>query len=364
MKATAACAIAMLAFIGTARFADAADIHVYSTGAPAMAAKAVAENFAVATGHRLTFTVAQPATIESDLDAGAKADVVILPSPVVAMLGGTGALRAGSAVDLARVGIGVVVRNGARPPDISNVAAIRKLLLQARSIVYPDPTSGGGSAGRAIAHMIDEMGLTETVRPKLTRTSAIGGGVALVAGGNVEVGFAYKQRAELGLAERAKELGEPAMRYVEFKRFLVVPVHLYGNIVHGDFGPGGLYGRPFAALAAFDPFAYGCEQLFRPVAQGLLDDGVGLVLAEFGPERAKHRQQDLGLHARLVQEGYLGIHEIVVDDAAHSVLTNERRWSVAFVIARIRRGYSVGAAGNPMGGLSQARANKYGCTCC
>jgi len=71
MKATGACAIAMLAFIGTARLAGAADIHVYSTGAPAMAAKEVAENFAKTTGHRLTFTVGQPATIESDLDAGA-----------------------------------------------------------------------------------------------------------------------------------------------------------------------------------------------------------------------------------------------------------------------------------------------------
>jgi len=189
MKATGACAIAMLAFIGTARLAGAADIHVYSTGAPAMAAKTVAEDFAKATGHQLTFTVGQPAIIESDLDAGAKADVVILPSPVVAMLGGTGALRAGSAVDLARVGIGVVVRTGASAPDISDAAAIRKLLLNARSIVYPDPTSGGGSAGRAIAHMIEEMGLTETIRPKLTRASAIGGGVALVAGGNVEVGL-------------------------------------------------------------------------------------------------------------------------------------------------------------------------------
>jgi molybdate transport system substrate-binding protein len=188
MKATGACAIAMLAFIA-ARFAAAADINVYSTGAPAEAAKAVAENFAKDTGHRLTFTVGQPATIESDLDAGAKADVIIVPAPVAAMLGGTGALRTGSAVDLARVGIGVVVRAGARTPDISSTAAIRQMLLDARSIVYPDPTSGGGSAGRAIARMIEQMGLTETVRPKLTRTSAIGGGVALVAGGNVEVGL-------------------------------------------------------------------------------------------------------------------------------------------------------------------------------
>jgi molybdate transport system substrate-binding protein len=182
-------AIAVLFVAGIARVADAAEIHVYSTGAPAEAAKAVAEGFARATGHQVTFTVGQPAIIESDLDTGANADVVILPAPVVTMLKATGALRADGAVELARVGIGVVVRSGARAPDISNPAAIRKMLVEAHSVVYPDPTSGGGTAGRAIARMIDQMGLTETIRPKLTRASAIGGGVALVAGGNVEVGM-------------------------------------------------------------------------------------------------------------------------------------------------------------------------------
>jgi molybdate transport system substrate-binding protein len=221
--ATGACAIAMLAFIATARLAGAADIHVYSTGAPAMAAKAVAESFAKDTGHRLTFTVGQPATIESDLDAGAKADVVIVPSPVVAMLNGTGALRAGSAVDLARVGIGVVVRTGASAPDIANAAAIRKLLLDARSIVYPDPTSGGGSAGRAIAHMIEEMGLTETIRPKLTRASAIGGGVALVAGGNAEVGlFNISEILPIQGVQLVGPLPEELQNYIVFSAAIPV----------------------------------------------------------------------------------------------------------------------------------------------
>src|ERR1700726_3249932 len=96
--ATGVRAIAMLAFIAVARFADAAEIRVYSTGAPAEAAKSVAASFAIATGHHLTFTVGQPATIESDLAAGDKADVVILPAPVVAMMNNSGAWRAGSAV--------------------------------------------------------------------------------------------------------------------------------------------------------------------------------------------------------------------------------------------------------------------------
>jgi hypothetical protein len=115
-----------------------------------------------------------------------------------------------------------------------------------------------------------------------------------------------------------------------------------------DLAEDALDGRPFAPRAALDAIANCGEQLLRPIAQGLLYEGVSLVLAQFGSQCTKHRHQDLGLHARLVQEGYLRVHEIVVDDAAHSVLTNQRRKSGAFVIARIRRGDSVAVAANPM----------------
>ncbi len=183
------CTLTMLTFAGTPDFADAADIRVFSTGAPAVAAKIIATDFSAQAGHQLTFTVGQPAMIAAKLAAGEQADVVILPAPVVAKLSRSHILRAESAVDLARVGIGVVVRDGMNRPDISDTAAIRQLLLDAHSIVYPDPGTGGGSAGRAIARMIDRMGITDAVKPKLTLKSAIGGGVDLVAGGKAEVGL-------------------------------------------------------------------------------------------------------------------------------------------------------------------------------
>jgi molybdate transport system substrate-binding protein len=88
------------------------------------------------------------------------------------------------------VGGGGVVGADARPPDIADVAAIRQLLSNAHSIAYPDPAeTGGGSTGLAVARMIEKLGMTGTVQPKLTVKSAIGGGVALVASGQVEVGF-------------------------------------------------------------------------------------------------------------------------------------------------------------------------------
>jgi molybdate transport system substrate-binding protein len=64
------------------------------------------------------------------------------------------------------------------------------LLRDAQSIVYPDPAeAGGGSTGLVIARMIERLGLTDTVRPKLTVKPAISGGVDLVASGKVEVGL-------------------------------------------------------------------------------------------------------------------------------------------------------------------------------
>jgi molybdate transport system substrate-binding protein len=183
-------ALTAFVFIFAASFANAAEIRVLSSGAPAAAAKAIGAEFAGRTGHHLSFMVAQPAVIQAHLGSGEKADVVILPSPVVTMLTGTGVLTAGSSVDVARVGIGIVVRAGAAKPDISDVDAFRRLLRNAHSIVYPDPSeAGGGSTGLAIARMIDRLGLTETVRPKLNVKSAIGGGVALVASGAVEIGI-------------------------------------------------------------------------------------------------------------------------------------------------------------------------------
>ena len=162
---------------------------MFSTGAPAVAAKTIGTAFSAQSGHQLSFTVAQPAVLQGKLAAGDKPDIVILPAPAIATLNGSGALRARSGADLARVGIGVVVRDGAPRPDISSPAAVRKMLLEARTVVYPDPRSGGGSAGRAIEAMIERMSLTEIVKPKLALKAAIGGGVALVADGTADVGL-------------------------------------------------------------------------------------------------------------------------------------------------------------------------------
>jgi len=178
-------AIALVASVGRS---PAADIRVFSSGAPAEAEKVIAETFARQSGHHVLFTVAPPGAIQAKLAAGEKPDILVLPSQGIDALDKAGALRVGSRLDLARVGIGVIVRQGAPLPDISTAEAVRKLLLDARAIAYPDPASGGQLAP-ALARMFRELGVEDAVKTKAILRNAIDGGADLVASGEAAVGF-------------------------------------------------------------------------------------------------------------------------------------------------------------------------------
>ena len=167
--------------------ATAADISVFSSGAPAEVEKVLAAQFTRESGHRVVFTVANPAIIQQELSGGEAPDIVILPAPIIDSLVKTGMLRP-AGVDLARVGVGLVVRDGAPLPDISTADGVRTTLLRARSIVIPDP-AGGGQTGAALARMMTQLGIADAVKPKVTLMQAIAGGVDLVAKGEIELGM-------------------------------------------------------------------------------------------------------------------------------------------------------------------------------
>jgi molybdate transport system substrate-binding protein len=165
----------------------AAEIRVYSGGAPQAALILFSAEFEQATGHKLAFTFGVVGAIREKLAAGEKADLILLPVPMIDAMDKAAALRPESRTVLARVGIGVVVRQGAALPNISGPEPVRKTLLDARSIAYPDPkvTPSGAHLTRVLA----QLGITEAVRSKTTLRNAIDGGVALIANGDVEVGM-------------------------------------------------------------------------------------------------------------------------------------------------------------------------------
>jgi molybdate transport system substrate-binding protein len=95
-----------------------------------------------------------------------------------------GKVVSGSRVDLMKSGVGVAVRAGASKPDIRSAEALRKTLIDARSIAYST-----GPSGVYVAKLFERMGIAEQVKSKVM-TAKTGERVGtLVARGEAEIGF-------------------------------------------------------------------------------------------------------------------------------------------------------------------------------
>jgi molybdate transport system substrate-binding protein len=183
-----AIAVVVVSSGGAVASAVAADIQVFTSGAPSAVQKRLAPAFMKATGHNVVITAATLNEIRKQIAGDARPDVVVLPRAALMPFEKKGALRPGSLIDLARVGIGLVVKEGAPVPDISTVDALKKTLLSAKSIAHPDP-KGGGFTGAHIDRMFERLGIADAVRPKVVLGYAFTGGVANIAKGVAELGL-------------------------------------------------------------------------------------------------------------------------------------------------------------------------------
>ncbi len=165
---------------------EAAEIRVFAGGAPQETLEALAPQFEKQTGHRVKFTFAHVSIIQKKLAAGERAEVILLPVPLMAKAEKVIGLRSEGRSVLARIGIGVVVREGGARPDISTVDAVRRMLLEARAIAVPQP---GGLTGSHLMRMMTKLGIADAVRPKLRHKPAIDRGADLIGAGEADVGL-------------------------------------------------------------------------------------------------------------------------------------------------------------------------------
>jgi len=95
-----------------------------------------------------------------------------------------GKLVKGSRVDLARSQIGAAVRKGTPKPDISTVEALKKTLLEAKSIAY----SASASGTYLSTELFPKLGVAEQMKVTAKRIMSERVG-AVVARGDAELGF-------------------------------------------------------------------------------------------------------------------------------------------------------------------------------
>lgn len=118
------------------------------------------------------------------IEDGEAFDLAVLVGSQLDRLIAAGRLDGASRTDLMRSGIGFAVRKGARRPDVSTVEAVKRTLLEAKSINYLKE----GASTVHIERLIREWGLVEALEPKTVRTT--GETVSeSVAAGEVELGL-------------------------------------------------------------------------------------------------------------------------------------------------------------------------------
>ena len=130
-------------------------------------------------------------SIPNRLKRGEIVDIVIVSEPVLRRFINEGLVLAEGHEILARSTIGMAVRAGAPKPDISSIDALRRTLLQAKSIGYSASVSGQ----YLTTELYQRLGIAEQV---LGKSRLVGGGErvgAVLARGEVEIGF--QQMSEL-----------------------------------------------------------------------------------------------------------------------------------------------------------------------
>lgn len=178
-----------------------------------MATKAVlaelAPSYEARTSERVTVESVGGVDAKKRVEAGETFDAVVLSSEAIDDLLRAGHLVAGSKTDLVSSGVAVAIRSGASRPSIESEAELKSAILAARSIGFST-----GPSGVKLAQLLERWGIAGAVRDRIvTPPPGVPVG-ALVARGEIELGF--QQRSELIHLEGIELVGPlpPAVQIV------------------------------------------------------------------------------------------------------------------------------------------------------
>jgi molybdate transport system substrate-binding protein len=170
------------------------EVTLIAPGGIRAAVEQLIPGFEHKTGRKVKATFGSGLGTKKQVASGEAFDVPIVQPPFPEVLS-SGNVVASSATPLASVAVGVAVRKGAPKPDISTPEAVKKMLLAAKSISYPDP-KGGAAAGVSFDETLRKLGIADQVEPKLKRAQGGAGAMAMAAKGEAEIGLTFVSEME------------------------------------------------------------------------------------------------------------------------------------------------------------------------
>lgn len=188
-RASRTVALLVASLLLAASATSAQEVRVMTSGGFTAAYLEVVPEFERSTKHKVLTAFGAsmggaPDSIPSRLERREPVDVVILASGALDDLIKQGKVVPGSRVDLVRSVIGMAVRSGAPKPDISTVDALKRTLLEAKSIAY----SASASGVYLSTELFQRLGIADQVKHKATRIESERVGT-VVARGDAELGF-------------------------------------------------------------------------------------------------------------------------------------------------------------------------------
>jgi molybdate transport system substrate-binding protein len=166
--------------------AVAAEVKVLTAGAMKQVVLALQPQFEQL-GHKLVVDNDTVGALQKRIEGGEAFDLVVVTPGVLERFAASNRIAPATRVNLARVAIGVMVRPGGKLPDISTVDGFKQALIDARSVAYIDPASGG-SSGIYLDRLFEKLGIADAIRAKAKLKR--GGYVAdLLVSGDAELGI-------------------------------------------------------------------------------------------------------------------------------------------------------------------------------
>ena len=136
-------------------------LNVLSAGA----AKAVVTAVAKDAGVELAGAFGAVGAMQDKLVAGEPCDVIVLTRTMIDDLAAAGRVDIATIGDLGRVYTGIAIKRGAALPNIARSSGLGIALLGADALYVPDLKKS--TAGRHIAEMLDALGISTEVAPRL-----------------------------------------------------------------------------------------------------------------------------------------------------------------------------------------------------
>src|SRR6516165_3513012 len=155
----------LLAFaVCSSTCAGAVEVTLIAPGGIRAALQQMFPAFEAKTGNTVKGTFGSGGGTKARVVKGEPFDVPIVQVPYPDVIA-SGHVVVASETPIANVSVGLAVRMGQPKPDISTGDALKKLLLSAKSIAYPDAANGAG-AGVSFDETLKKLGIYDQVRAK------------------------------------------------------------------------------------------------------------------------------------------------------------------------------------------------------